>query len=86
MHTLDVKKLTPAQRKTAEAIFEDMRNVQFLPANEAYHDNSRQELDYRVLIDVLGLPTSILKPLDLLRLKWCLEPSMHGGKRTAPER
>ena len=86
MPTLDVTKLTPAQLKTAEAIFEDMRNVQFLPANEAYHDNSRQELDYRVLIDVLGLPTRVLAPLDVLRLKWCLEPSVHGGKRTAPER
>ena len=86
MPTLDVTKLTPAQLAAAEAIFEDMRHVQFLPANEAYHDNSRQELDYRVLIDVLGLPTSILAPLDVLRLKWCLEPSVHGGKRTAPER
>ena len=86
MPTLDVTKLTPPQLVAAEAIFEDMRDVQFLPANEAYHDNSRQELDYRVLIDVLGLPTSILAPLGVLRLKWCLEPSVHGGKRTAPER
>ena len=85
MPTLDVTKLTPAQLAAAEAIFEDMRDVQFLPANEAYHDNSRQELDYRVLIDVLGLPTSILEPLDMLRLGWCSEPSVHGGKRTAPE-
>ena len=23
--------------------------------------------------------------LDLLRLKWCSEPSVHGGKKTAPE-
>ena len=86
MPTLDVTKLTSKQLKAAEAIFEDMRTVQFLPANEAYHDNSRQELDYRVLIDLLGLPTSILEPLELLRLKWCLEPSVHGGKRTAPVR
>ena len=85
MPTLDVTKLTPAQLAAAEAIFEDMRDVQFLPANEAYHDNSRQELDHRVLIDVLGLPTSILEPLDMLRLGWCSEPSVHGGKRTAPE-
>ena len=42
MPTLEVTKLTPAQLETAEAIFEDMRNVQFLPANEAYHDNSRR--------------------------------------------
>ena len=85
MPTLDVTKLTPAQLGAAEAIFEDMRDVQFLPANEAYHDNSRQELDHRVLIDMLGLPTSILAPLDVLRLRWCSEPSVHGGKRTAPE-
>ena len=85
MPTLDVTKLTPAQLGVAEAIFEDMREVQFLPANEAYRDNSRKELDYRVLIDVLGLPSSVLEPLDVLRLKWCMEPSVHGGKRTAPD-
>ena len=85
MPTLDVTKLSPAQLAKAEEIFEDMRDSQFLPANEAYRDNTRKELDHRVLIDMLGLPESILKPLDLLRLKWCSEPSVHGGKKTAPE-
>ena len=85
MPTLDVTKLTPEQLATAEAIFADMRDAQFLPANEAWHDNTRQELDYRVLTEMLGLPKSIIQPLDLLRLKWCSEPSVHGGKRTAPE-
>ena len=84
MPTLDVTRLTRAQLDTAESIFEDMREAQFLPANEAYRDNTRKELDHRVLIDVLGLPTSVLEPLDLLRLKWCSEPSVHGGKRTGP--
>ena len=84
MPTLDITKLTPAQFATAEEIFEDMREAQFLPANEAYQDNTRKELDHRVLIDMLGLPTSVLEPLDLLRLKWCSEPSVHGGKKTAP--
>ena len=84
MPTLDVTKLTTAQLETVETIFEDMRGAQFLPANEAYRDNTRKELDHRVLIDMLGLPTSVLEPLDLLRLKWCLEPSVHGGKSTAP--
>ena len=85
MPTLDVTKLSPAQLARAEEIFEDMRDSQFLPANEAYRDNTRKELDHRVLIDMLGLPVSILEPLDLLRLKWCSEPSVHGGKKTAPE-
>ena len=26
----------------------------------------------------------VLEPLDLLRLKWCSEPSVHGGKGTGP--
>ena len=51
----------------------------------AYRDNSRKELDHRVLIDMLGLPKSILEPMELLRLKWCSEPSVHGGKRTGPQ-
>ena len=85
MPTLDVTKLTQAQLDTAGEIFEDMKSAQFLPANEAYRDNTRKELDYRVLIDMLGLPGSLLEPLDLLRMKWCSEPSVHGGKKTAPE-
>ena len=84
MPTLDVTKLTQTQLSKAEEIFEDMTSAQFLPANEAYRDNSRKELDHRVLTDMLGLPESILEPLDLLRLKWCSEPSVHGGKRTGP--
>ena len=85
MPTLDVTKLTQAQLDKAEEIFEEMREREFLPANEAYRDETRKELDYRVLIDMLGLPESILEPLDLLRLKWCSEPSVHGGKKTAPQ-
>ncbi len=84
MPTLDISQLTPGQLATAESIFEDMRGLTFLPANEAYRDNTRKELDHRVLIELLGLPESILEPLNLLRLKWCSEPSVHGGKRTRP--
>ena len=84
MPTLDVTKLTEAQLEKAEEIFEDIRALQFLPANEGYRDNARKELDHRVLIEILGLPESILEPLELLRLKWCSEPSVHGGKRTSP--
>ncbi len=82
--TLDVTQLTPEQLATAGTIFEDLRDAEFLPANEAYRDDSRKELDRRVLTEMLGLPESILVPLDLLRLKWCSEPSVHGGKNTRP--
>ena len=84
MPTLDVTRLSRAQLDMAEEIFQDMRCSQLLPANEAYRDGTRQELDYRVLVDMLGLPTTVIEPLDLLRLKWCSEPSVHGGKKTAP--
>ena len=60
----------------AETIFDELNRLDFLPANEAYRDNTRKLLD---------LPESILEPLDLLRLKWCSEPSVHGGKGTAPD-
>ena len=84
MPTLDVTQLSPGQLATAEAIFDDMRERKFLPANEAYRDKSREELDYRVLLEILGLPERVMEPLAVLRNKWCLEPSVHGGKSTAP--
>ncbi len=84
MPTLDVTKLSDDQLNTAQAIFEDMKERTFLPANEAWRDCSRNELDRRVLVDLLELPESVLEPLELLRLKWCSEPSVHGGKSTAP--
>ena len=84
MPTLDVTRLAPEQLAVAGAIFDDMRDAEFLPANEAYRDDSRRELDRRVLTEMLGLSESILQPLDLLRLKWCSEPSVHGGKNTRP--
>ncbi len=84
MPTLDVTQLSEDQLQTAESIFDELKHVDFLPANEAYRDDTRKLLDRRVLIDLLNLPESILEPLDLLRLKWCSEPSVHGGKGTAP--
>ena len=84
MPTLDVTQLSSDQLAVAEQIFEDFRDRELLPANEAYRDVSRQELDRRVLVDLLGLPDTVLEPLDVLRLKWCSEPSVHGGKGTRP--
>ena len=85
MPTLDVTQLSEDQLQTAQTIFDELKNLDFLPANEAYRDDTRKLLDRRLLIDLLNLPESILEPLDLLRLKWCNEPSVHGGKPTAPE-
>lgn len=85
MPTLDVTSLSDAQLQVAESIFDDMRDREFLPANEAYRDDSRKELDRRALVDLLGLPEDkVMDALELLRLKWCSEPSVHGGKGTGP--
>ena len=81
---LDVRKLSDTQIQQANIIFADFRKREFLPANQAYHDETRQALDEAVLIDLLGLPESILEPLALLRLQWCQEPTVHGGKATRP--
>ena len=85
MPTLDVTQLSEEQIQIAESIFDEINQLEFLPANEAYRDDTRKLLDRRVLIDLLNLPETILEPLDLLRLKWCSEPSVHGGKATAPQ-
>ena len=88
MPTLDVTQLSDAQMKVAGEIFEDFRDREFLPANEAWRDESRKELDRRVLVDLLGVAADedsvVMGSLDLLRLKWCSEPSVHGGKGTGP--
>ena len=79
---LDPRKLSQEQLAQAEALFERFKEVEFLPANEAYQDDARQALDRAVLVDLLGLPKSVLEPLDTLRNQWCAEPSVHGGKKT----
>ena len=81
---LDVRTLDTRQLGIAARIFEDFRDWTFLPANEAYRDDTRKALDRAVLCDLLGLPESILEPLDVLRAQWCAEPTVHGGKSTRP--
>lgn len=79
---VDTRQFTPTQLAMADRIFDDLVNREFLPANEAYRDRVRIELDERFLVQVLGLDTTILEPLRVLRNKWCAEPSVHGGKST----
>ncbi len=51
-----------------------------LPANEAYRDPVRLDLDRAVLIEVLGIEDKLIENLSVLRRQWCEEPSAHGGK------
>ena len=82
---LDTRQLTDKQHKRAEKIFARFQNKVFLQARQAHNDETRQQLDQAVLIELLGLPKTILQPLELLRHKWCCEPSVHGGKSTRPQ-
>ena len=82
---LDPRSLTATQLDRADKILEQFRDQSMLPANEAWRDETRQALDRAVLIDLLGFPEDVLEPLALLRRQWCAEPSVHGGKNTAPD-
>jgi len=82
--TLNVRTLSSSKLTRASKLFRDFRSKPFLPANEAYRDSTRQELDQALLIEILELPEDVLEPLGVLRRQWCCEPSVHGGKSTAP--
>ena len=84
MMTIDPREFTAKQFVKADEIFERFKTQEFLPANEAYRDDVRIKLDKAVLLDLLGLDSDTLESLDLLRHKWCSEPSVHGGKSTRP--
>ena len=82
---LDPRPFTEEQENHCRAIFEDFKNREFLPANEAYRDETRKNLDHVLLFgvtSVLKLDPALDEGLDLLRKQWCAEPSVHGGKGT----
>ena len=81
---LDARCLGASQLQQCQAVCDVFRSHSLLPANEAYRDPVRKELD-AALWTILGLPDSLLANLDLLRNQWCAEPSVHGGKRTRPD-
>ena len=81
---LDLREIPPTRVRHLAEEFDRFAGGTLLPANEAFRDNTRQAIDRAVLCDVLGLPETILGPLATLRLQWCTEPSVQGGKRTGP--
>ena len=82
--TVDPCTLTDKQLAAAGDVFERFKRRPLRPANEAYRDATRRELDEAMLCEVLGLSADILTPLAVLRTQWCEEPSVHGGKSTRP--
>lgn len=89
---VDCRVLGNADIEHADRIFELFQDRDLLPANEAWRDPVRQELDEQVLCSWLKLHEAIgakqddfLDALAVLRTQWCQEPSVHGGKATRPD-
>jgi len=93
LRVLDPRTLSEAQLETADRIFDAFKARTFLPANEAYRDETRQALDKALLVDLLDVPAanlgltaeSLMDAVEVLRWQWCSEPSVHGGKKTRPQ-
>ena len=81
---LDVTKISATQLEAAVIIFEDLQERTMLPANEAWRDAVRQELDRRLFNEVLGLDDKAVEQLGILRQQWCSEPTVTSTKKTGP--
>ena len=77
---LDLRALTHEQLRTAEAIFNELRDMELKPAYLADADPNRALLDRRVVCDLLGFDEDVYEGVRRLSAKWCAEPSVHGGK------
>ena len=86
MPTLDLRQLDQTALQNAERIFEEMKHKKMLPFNQMSEDAVRQELDQRLLSEVLGISETthpnVHAGLHLLRERLCAEPSIHGGKQS----
>ena len=77
---LDFRALSDAQLHTAQAIFDEFRELDLQPAYLADTDANRALLDRRVVCDLLGFDAATCDAVRRLAAKWCAEPSVHGGK------
>ena len=78
---LDFRALTDEQLAIAQAIFDDFRDKDLMPAYLADADSNRALLDRRVVCDLLGFDDAVYRGVRRLAAKWCAEPSVHGGKQ-----
>ncbi len=83
--TLDFSALPPESLAAAVRVFDDLSEKTMLPANESYRDEVRQELDRRLITEVLGLDETAVEQLAILRNQWCMEPTVVSTKGTGIE-
>ena len=81
---LDTTRLNPSQLEAAVRIFDDFQAKVLKPANEAWADKVRKELDQRLLTEVLKLDNKTVEQMDILRRHWCSEPTVTSTKGTGP--
>ena len=82
---LDVTALDPGQLSVGAQIFDDLKDSELRRLMEAGGDPVRQEIDRRLLTEVLGVPSSQMADLAVLRKKLCAEPTINAGRVPAPE-
>ena len=80
LKVLDPRELTPAQLQEIDRIYHRTAYRTFLPANDAWQDPERIELDRAVLQDVLHLTDHRLTNLTAIRNSWCREPTVQARK------
>lgn len=74
--TFDPREMDSRKKMMVEKIFQEFSSQTFLPASEAFRDDTRMSLDKAILVDLLELPSSLLPHLDSVRKKWCYEPTV----------
>ena len=81
MITLDWRALPPSRVASAVSIFNDLCQERLLPASEVYRDPVRQEVDRRLLTEVLMLNDQAVNAFTILRNQWCAEPTSRRGRK-----
>src|ERR1035437_9100357 len=82
---LDVRVLSDAQHVQTRRVFERLSERRFLPFDQIDEDEARAELDRSLLVDVLGVDSTLCEsggPLERLRRTLAAEPQIHSNKRT----
>ncbi|MXX31970.1 MAG: hypothetical protein F4Z51_07000 [Chloroflexi bacterium] len=82
---LDTRALTDEQQAEAKRQIDLLRDERFLPFDQIDEDPARARLARAILVDVLGLPESLVEsggPIDLIRRKLAREPQIHDGKKS----
>ena len=77
---LGFRALGEEQLAAAQRIFDEFRELDLQPAYLADADPNRALPDRRVIHDLLGFDEDTYRAVRRLAVKWCAEPSVHGGK------